>query len=231
MIHIGICDDSDKTREKLKEILENMLFKYDECDFQLFVSGEQLMESIESGEFEAELLLLDIHMGETDGIEVARWIRDHQVDVDIIFVTVSEDHVFDGYQFRAFSYLLKPLKKQRLQDEIDRYMKERSAQPGCLHVTIGGRKEQVFLDRVLYFSGDKRKILIHERDGDDRSFYAKMDELDEMLKDYDFIRCHQSYLVNRKFVKSASRTELTMEDEVIPVSRKYADDVKEAFGG
>lgn len=231
MLHIAICDDNENIRAKLKDILENMLFKYDECEFQLYDSGEAMIESVEAGEFNAELLLLDIHMGKADGLEVAGWIREHQVDVDIMFVTVSEDHVFDGYQFRAFSYLLKPLKKQRLQEEIDRYMKERSDQPGCLHVTIGGRKEQVFLDRVYYFQGDKRKIFIHEIDSEDRSFYAKMDELDEMLKDYEFIRCHQSYLVNKKFVKSVSRTELTLADEVIPISRKYTDDVRETFGG
>ena len=231
MIHIGICDDNEKTREKLKETLENMLFKYDECSFELYDSGERMMASIEAGEFDAELLLLDIHMDQVDGIEVARWIRENQIDVDIIFVTVSEDHVFDGYQFKAFSYLLKPLKKQRLQEEITRYMRERKEQPGCLHVTIGGRKEQVFLDRVYYFSADKRKIIIHERGDEERSFYAKMDELEEMLKEYDFVRCHQSYLVNKRYVKSATRMEIALSDEVIPVSRKYADDVKNAFGG
>ena len=231
MIHIAICDDNENIREKLKEVLESMLFKYDECDFELYDSGERMIASIEAGEFEAELLLLDIHMDQVNGIEVARWIRENQVDVDIMFVTVSEDHVFDGYQFKAFSYLLKPLKKQRLHDEIERYMQERKEQSGCLHVTIGGRKEQVFLDRVYYFSADKRKIIIHERGDEERSFYAKMDELEQMLTDYDFVRCHQSYLVNKRYVKSATRTELELADEVIPVSRRYADAVKESFGG
>lgn len=60
------------------------------------------------------------------------------MDVDIIFVTVSQEHVFDGYTFQAFSYLLKPIDRGRLSDEINRYMLQKTKHAECLHITING---------------------------------------------------------------------------------------------
>jgi two-component system LytT family response regulator len=55
-------------------------------------------------------------------------------------------------------------------------------------------------------------------------------EYDEILNQYGFVRCHQSHLVNRRFVKSLIRQDsgyLLMEDNTrIPVSRTKKDLVK-----
>ena len=56
-------------------------------------------------------------------------------------------------------------------------------------------------------------------------------EYEDVLKEYNFIRCHQCYLVNKKFITSWIKTDgdyLLMESGVkIPVSRQRKDHVKE----
>ena len=92
----------------------------------------QIKGTIEKEEFDIDLLLLDINMPEYDGLNTAKYIRENNVDVDIIFITVSAEHIFDGYTYKAFSYILKPVDKKRLDDEIGRYMTERSK---CTNLT------------------------------------------------------------------------------------------------
>ena len=228
MIHIGICDDDKGMQKQIYDIVQRELFKYDDAEYTYFSSGKEVIDAIEEGSFYCDLLLLDIHMPKTDGLSTAKYIRECQVDVDIIFVTVSQEHVFDGYTFQAFSYLLKPIDGQRLSDEINRYMLQKTKHAECLHITINGRKEQVFLDRVVYFSGEGRKVLIHQRGQEEVSFYGKIGDVEEVLEECHFIRCHQSYLLNQRFIRKYSKTEIELSDgERIPVSRKYINMIEE----
>lgn len=226
MIYIGICDDEKEYREKLHDMVSTTLFRFDEMEFIHFDSGSEVMKAIEADAFPCELLLLDIHMPEKDGLETAAYIREHQVDVDIIFITVSKEFVFDGYTFQAFSYLLKPLSRDRLSAELCRYMELRSHCSKCLYVNIGKKRVPIFLDRVKYFATEGRKIIaFHKSDAQNLSFYSKMDEVEKTLQEDDFIRCHQSYLVNVRYIRSHSRTEMDVGGVNIPISRRYTDSV------
>lgn len=230
MIYIGICDDEEKHRIKIHEVISHILFAYDEMQFSYYTSGSQVLEAIEQNQFLCELLLLDINMPGKNGLDIAAYIRGHQIDVDIIFITVSSEHVFDGYTFQAFSYLLKPLDINRIEEELHRYMALRNRGSRCLHVNAGGKQIQIFLDRVQYFMAENRKIIARYRGREeDISFYAKMGDVEQMLSKDDFIRCHQSYLVNPHYVQSCSRTEINLGDEQIPVSRRYAEQVRAYF--
>lgn len=230
MIYIGICDDEKEHCDILHDMVCKSMFQFDDVEFSYYSSGAQIIEAIEKNEFKCELLLLDINMPKVDGLSAAAYIREHQVDVDIIFVTISAEHVFDGYTYQAFSYLLKPLEDERLSNELERYMKLRANCSKCLHVNVGGKKVQIFLDRVKYFATDGRKIIVYQRGTKEEiSFYAKIADLQDTLQEADFFRCHQSYLVNAKYVRGYSRTQIDMGDDVVPISRRYVEAVKEHF--
>lgn len=229
MIHIGICDDEKKHRELLYDMVSHILFSYDDMEFSYYASGKEVLDAIAQDSFVCELLLLDIHMPEHSGLDIAAYIREHEVDVDIIFVTVSADHVFDGYTYQAFSYLLKPLNVGRMEEELQRYMSLRNHGSHCLHVQVGGRQVQIFLDKVKYFMANNRKVIAFQRGDVEISFYAKIGDVEQMLLEDGFIRCHQSYLVNPQYMQSCSRTEIDVGGETVPVSRRYAEQVKEFF--
>ncbi len=230
MLHLGICEDDRGDQKKIYDLVSRTLFKYEDSEYRYFSDGREVVEAIRKEDFDLDLLFLDIHMPECDGLETARYIRENEIDVDIIFVTVSAEHVFDGYRFRAFSYLLKPVEEGRISDEIDRYIAERGSLSRCLHVNINGRREQILLDRVLYFMGEGRKVGICQKNQRESvSFYAKLCDVEAMLENQDFVRCHQSYLVNRRYIKSFSRTEINVGGERVPISRKYADSAWKAL--
>lgn len=226
MVYLGICDDEKKCREEIYDMFSHALFAYDETEVAYFKSAEEVIEAIEHDEFQVDLLLLDIHMPDKNGLNLAEYIRGNQIDVDIIFITVSSEHVFDGYIYQAFTYLLKPLEYPRIKEEVKRYMALKNETQDCLHININGRSEKIFLNQVFYISAQGRKVFFHKRDGE-LSAYAKLNDLEETLGECGFIRCHQSYLINMKFVQSYARMALTVAGEEIPISRRYIGSVRD----
>jgi DNA-binding LytR/AlgR family response regulator len=94
-----------------------------------------------------------------------------------------------------------------------------------LNISIRGKINRLALGKIYYFESNMRKINVYLKD-DVLEFYGKLDELQEVLQGKQFVRCHQSYLVNKNYITSVSRTELMIKDTSIPVSRRYQGSLK-----
>lgn len=220
MLKIGICEDDEKTTEQLRDLVGKVFFSYTDMEIECFSDGEEIVDLIKQGTFHMDLLFLDIHMKHLDGMQTAEFIRRNRVDVDIIFVTVSKEHVFEGYNYKAFAYCLKPINEQNLTRDLVRYIGEREDCPDCLNISMKGREQKISLNKVLYFESEKRKIIAHMLT-EEITFYAKMDEVEELVSGKDFIRCHKSYMVNRNMIDTVKRTEIIVQGIAVPMSRKY----------
>ena len=65
---------------------------------------------------------------------------------------------------------------------------------------------------------------------DEKLFYEKLDNVENELKEKDFIRTHQSYLVNAQKIKSVSKDSvLLINGFILPVSKSKATKVKDAY--
>lgn len=225
MLKIAICDDDEKCRKQIRQLVNKAIFS--RCDFMIseFESGRAFFNAAQQIKEQYDLLLLDIHMPDTDGMRLADYIRKEQLDLDIIFITVSQTHVYEGYLYKAFSYLLKPLDETRFLTELNRYLDERERVQAYLNVNVKGVINKVPIRKIMYFESNTRKIIAHLLH-EDIEFYGKLDDIQETLEKNNFFRCHQSYLVNKGFITAVSRTEVTIENRVIPVSRKYQADLQ-----
>ena len=82
----------------------------------------------------------------------------------------------------------------------------------------------------MYFESDRRKILVKLVSGKEYSFYGKLDKVEETLKKHDFVRCHQSFLVNAKKITGLKQGEVELTGGVqLPVSKHHAKETNEAF--
>lgn len=228
MLTIGICEDNESDRSLLQDMVSHIMFSVAEIRIRLFSTGRELLQSIDTGQFDSDLLLLDIHMPKPDGMELAHELRKRQIDVDIIFVTKSQEHIFEGYTCKAFSYILKPVAMERLSEELNRYLNELENTSECLNVTVQGITQRIPLTDIYYIESDKRKIILHTKK-QTVEFYEKMETMEQMLEDKGFLRCHQSYMVQKRYITSFSRNGIVLDEVSIPVSRKYYDILKDLF--
>lgn len=81
-----------------------------------FSSGEGLLRWVENHPGELNLIFLDMEMGQLDGMETARRLRQIEESLPLVFVTGYTEHVFEGYTVGALGYLLKPVREDQLKE-------------------------------------------------------------------------------------------------------------------
>lgn len=228
MIKIGICDDDSLFTGKLYEIIERIMFAVDDWETCIFHSKDEIVRAIEQGKFDCQLLFMDIMMQNGMGMQVAQYLYTRDIQVDIIFVTASREHVFECYHYGAFAYLLKPVSEKEVTQELKRYFHDLKYLPQYLSISFDGVTHQIPIFSIYYIESNRRKLKIYTRQGI-YVCYQKLNDIAEKLKSYDFVRCHQSYLVAVKMVSDYTTNHLHVNGTAIPVSERYRQEVKELF--
>lgn len=230
MLHIAVCDPNAGHRAALCDALSKLLFDSGDYRFACFPSGEALLEQ-QGRENVFQLVFLEIRLaGSLNGLETAGQLRYRAPNTDIIFLTGAAEYIGAGYRYHAFDFLVKPVPMARLQETVGRYLEERLRHPAdFLNVSIQRRSVQLPLRQIYYLESQRRKVAAHMVEGT-VEFYARLDELEQMLSPSGFLRCHQSYLVNLQYIRQLDSTGLTLSRGIsLPVSRPYLKDLRSAL--
>ncbi len=131
MQHIGIIDDDEAIRESLRLLLYAAGYS---C--QVFASADEFLSK--PVEQPIELLLLDIRMPGTDGLELFRMLRRDKVPYPVIFITGHGDIplAVNAIKQGAFDFLTKPFRKGELLEKIQQalhFYRERKSQLQDVH--------------------------------------------------------------------------------------------------
>ncbi|MBQ7637367.1 MAG: response regulator transcription factor [Clostridia bacterium] len=229
---IAVCDDEKEIREYLaKRVTDTLAAEDIDGSVECFSDGEPLAERYSNGKADFSLILLDITMKNCDGLTAAKRIREYDPDVMIVFVSASAEYVFSGYEVRAFRYILKPELESGFAGVFRDCLRELT-KSNEFHFSFQTGNQTVSLNirDILFFESDKRKITVRCSGGREYSFYSKLDKVEEELKKHDFVRCHQSFLINAKKISSLKQGEAELiSGDLIPVSKHRAKETNEAF--
>lgn len=220
MLRIGICDDSADARVALRAALERALERRrsGEASFFEFSSGEGLLRWMEKHAGELDLVFLDIEMGELDGMETARRLREADEGLGLVFVTGYTDYVFDGYSVGALGYLMKPPKADRLDGVLDRAAEARLREGDRVFLCRSGETlYRIPKKTILYFASDRRQVTCVSTDRT-CTFYGKLDAVERDVGE-GFVRVHQRYLVRAGAVDRLEGNQVFVGEEALPVSR------------
>lgn len=227
-VQIGVCDDQKEIREMIADKIKKL---YPAETIRSYQSGQEVLNAVPL----PDILFLDIQMPEPDGLETARMLRELSRQMIIIFVTVTEDYVFQSFDVGAFHYLVKPFGEEKFEEVLHnavRQFKERQAEragikkekPGLMVVTKG-QHTTIALEDIVYAEVFNRKIMLHTMDAD-IEYYGKMKELEKRAGE-DFYRPHRAYLINFKFVRKYDATTIYLKKgQAFLAKRNYQDFVR-----
>lgn len=227
-MRIGICDD----QKEIREILTDKVKKYYPAeDIAVYSSGEELLAARKL----PDILFLDVQMPEKDGMETARELRKRDRQMIIIFVTVTEDYVFQSFDVGAFHYLIKPLEEEKFEEVLQkavRQVRERDSEDAgtgkerqSLIVTSKGQHITVPIQEIVYAEVFNRKIILHTMDAD-IEYYGKLKELEKKAGE-DFYRPHRAYLINLNFVRKYNAGVIYLKrGQALVAKQNYHDFVK-----
>lgn len=221
MLKLAVCDDSKIEQAILQRLLEKILAeRKQKCTVQTFSSGEELMDSLD--ELKPDIIFLDIYMGGADGIEIGKRIRRKNKQVEIVYSTTSLDFLMESYEVFALGYLVKPYQPDKIRKLIDYYIEKYfSFDSKVLNISFKGKTDLVNYKDIVYLESSNRVVLIHTLSKGDIRIYKKLDDLEKELNSLDFLRCHQSYIVNVHQVDYVDETDFVMKNKsMVPIRKR-----------
>lgn len=226
-MRIAVCDDDRAIREEISRLIQKQVSEADIAEYQ---SGEELINA--KGNF--DIYFLDIEMGKTSGMDIARHIREQEENVRqrsiIIFVTGYREYMEAAFDVNAFHYLIKPIDAEKFSEVFSRAWKEASV--SCeqtkkyIMVKSSGTQQKLLLKDIYYIESGNKKVIFHTTNGT-LEVYGKMEELENGLGKT-FYRCHRCYLVNMEKISaySADNIQVTNGDNLLLARKKYSDFIK-----
>ena len=228
-MNIAIIEDSGQELSLLERCLQSYLSSrqvYRVID--TYTSGEAFLENWPSKSY--DLVFLDILMEGISGIEVARKIRETDSECLLIFISSSKEYALQGFEVRAFDYLLKPLSEERFQKTMDLCQNELAKHIRYIEVKESRTLVKIPLNEIIYTDYYNHYIQIHTAARLIRS-YQQFDVFSPLLLGYpQFLCCYRNCIVNMDHVDSVDKHDFVMENgERVPITRGNRNSIYQQY--
>lgn len=226
-MNIAICDDEEKFITKVKNDLMSLQSYDNEFTFDEFSTGRELLSEFSEGKY--AIIILDIEMKGLNGLETAEFLRDIDEKVIIIFLTSYEKFACQGYQVRAFRFILKNQPHSIYMKQLNDAIREYYRNTRYVTASDGDKTEKLPTDDILYMEVFSHKILIHTKNGD---YFTKgtLSEFESQLSELMFTRLDKSSLVNIANIDYIRKNEIILSNgDTLFASRNHIKNIKQMF--
>lgn len=224
---IAVCDDSAGDREYITALARQWAERSGHLlELSQFVSAENFLFEY-SGKSDYDILLLDIEMGEMDGVELAKRLRRENEILQIVFVTGYDHYISEGYEVAALHYLMKPVKEDKLLAVLDRAADRLRKAERVLTLESGGEMVRIPLRQIRYVDVRLNYATIHAQK--DYTVKKPLGEIAAAL-DERFYRVGRSAIVNLTYVGRVTKTDIYLDDgAAVPLPRGAYEGVNRAI--
>lgn len=217
-MNIAIIDDQKNDRlwlsDKLIQYMQRKQLLFELSEFE---TAEQFLDIFAPGSF--DIIFMDIYMDQLTGMDAAVQIRKLDPDCKLIFITVSEDFLLQGYAVNACHYLIKPVSDESFEQAMDFCrIKPLYAVP-FLDVTSKGLTIHLNTAKILYINIQRRVVHIHTLT---KTFavsgtFSKITQ--PLLTDRRFLLCIQGILVNMDMITDQTGSLFLLKNgEQVPIN-------------
>ena len=208
MINFIVCDDEEKYRILVDKVITAYMMK-NQIDYQIhmFKDYDKTFMSMVTNKLSFKVYILDIETPTRSGIDVARIIRNKDVDSVIIFLTghqeLSQIVIKNEFLFLSFINKFDDCEK-RLEGAIEKSLKVLKAKQ-TIRFKDSGIIYTIALDDILYVtkdSVDRKSIIV--TDYSEFKLNKSLGDIYKMLNE-NFIQTHRACLVNKKRIVSYNK--------------------------
>lgn len=224
---IAVCDDSAADRQYVIQMVNAWAARGGHAvHTETFASAESFLFHYEAA-CDYDILLLDIEMGEMDGVTMAKRLRRGNDTVQIVFITGYSDYISEGYEVAALHYLMKPVREEKLCSVLDRAAEKLMKNEKVLHFEVSGEMVRVPIYQIRYADVQGNYVTVHAQN--DVTVKMTLGELERQL-DERFHRVGRSCVVNLTQISRVTKTEIKLSDgTALPLPRGAYDGVNRAI--
>ena len=238
MISCIIVEDELPAREELKYFLN------EEKEIKLIAEFDNPLDTLNFLENNTtDIIFLDISMPDMNGISLGKIVTKMYPNMKIVFITAYKDYAVDAFEIKAFDYLLKPYSETRIRNLLKSLVNTETEVTSSIKnsnlkkitVNIDERLYVISLNDVDYIEASEKETLIFSNQ---KKYISKIkiSKWEEMLKGYNFYRCHRSFIINldkiteiEQWFNSSWIIKIKNYTTAIPVSRNNIKESKEIF--
>lgn len=237
-----IIDDERLARAEM----QNLLSEYK--DLKIVAEAKNAEEAINLiKEHKPDVIFCDVQMPGMNGFEMVKKLEEIP---KVVFVTAYDEHAIKAFEVNALDYLLKPVDPERLNETMDKLLKEDDDYASSNNLAF--RKERVLdaSDKVFLKDGEKcfyvslSEIRYFESKGNYVKVYfgkhkpmilRSLNSLEERLNPEQFFRANRKFIVNLNYITHIENwfnggLQITLkEDEKIEISRRQAIKFKDVM--
>jgi len=247
-VKILIVDDEKPARERLRQLVNDL------GTHEVLGEAANGQDAISlAASSPPDVVLLDIRMPGVDGIETAHHLNTMASPPAIVFTTAYDEYALDAFEASAIGYLLKPVRRERLERALDQAARITGVTLSELRDEIASSKRRrhvcasvkdelrlIPINEISYFSADQKYVCVHHDGGKDL-IVDSLKSLEEEFGD-DFVRIHRSALVavdkvDRLEKTADGRTRIVLREHVstsnddLTISRRHLADVRRRLKG
>ena len=220
MLKIAVCSAREGYAEKLfntaREIISKSKLK---CELSYHVNTDKIISNLKEDIRTYDALFLD--MKDTDCLRVSGGLRKRNYKASVIFINDNADGIDKVLKYRPSALITDCGDKEQVLEALKRIYNEQAAVKP--YFTVKNREDvwNISFDDILYFESNQRIITIHTK-RQVIKFYAKLSDVLSGLPQDQFIRCHQSFVVNMSEVKGINKIEHLLKlsnGEIIEISK------------
>lgn len=229
MITTFICDDDNiylsKIEEYFRKFFEENLMEY---ELKAYTNSKELLKTIKKKM--CDILVLDIDMPEIDGIEIAKYIRNFNSNITLIFITNMEHLVFESVKYTPYRFV----RKSNIQQEISELMnalQNKFAEEGTMfQFILNNEIKRIKLAEIVYFESVKHDIYVHDVYGNEYKIKNSLNELIQKYISAGFIKIHKSYIVNYRSIFEIKHDCIILDNKIkLPLSKNRITEIKRQY--
>lgn len=219
---LAIVDDNEQELEILISYIKKQL---DNIEIYRYRNGSEFLVVWEKDKF--DIVVLDIFIGDKNGMDIARIIRQTDDDVRIVFVSASGEFAGESYEVSASYYLRKPYGEDQIKLMLERLDLEKYK--SALLTLPDGR--EIKFKNIMYMDGVAGTAGIHLRDGSVITVKAMFAALKKQLSErFGFYNLTDNMIINFGCVTTHKGNKILMSNgSEITAAKRRAKESADAF--
>lgn len=217
-----IVDDEPIARQILHEFVDQVPYMDLQGKFESAMKAEAFLKNNVT-----DIIFLDIEMPKVSGLQLLQKL---DIESMVILTTAFPRYALEGYELDIIDYLLKPFAFNRFLKAVQKakdyyqmkHMASATLQPSYIFIKSEKRIEKIELNDILYAESVGNYVCIYTSNKKILA-YLTMKSLESQLPSNEFIKIHQSYLVNASKIDAIEGNGIKIGARSLPMSRNYRE--------
>lgn len=232
MIKIAICDDDLTSVSEIENILMFLEKKYlIKAYIDIYYDVQNLVLSISNGNY-FDLIYLGFKIEQSKYINIVKKIRKMDSNSRIIYISDYKSCLQELFEIESFTFINKPINRVIFEACFIKEYKKIIKDYKYFCFEFKKQTTKLRFEDIMYFESCKRIIniiTINEK----TYFYGKLNNIEKILRNHKipFFRIHQSFLVNYKYIRKISSSNIELTDgTIIKISKSRKKEIQLQYG-